>query len=59
MTDEEYEKEWRYRYHERMSLILEDSRYETGQRPMTRRDKQQARREADEAIRALKQSEQQ
>jgi hypothetical protein len=54
MTQEEELREWRYRYHEAMAMKLEDSSYETGQRPETPDDKASARREANEAIAALR-----
>jgi hypothetical protein len=54
VTTEELLREWRYRYHEAMAMKLEDSSYETGQRPETPNDKAAARREANEAIAALR-----
>lgn len=54
MTREEAEKEWRYRYHERLGTICDKRSLPSGQRPATDQDKALARAEADEALRNLK-----
>jgi hypothetical protein len=57
MTRSEYNAEWKLRYEERMALILEDSRFKSGQRPATEADELQARREAGEMMDELERAE--
>jgi hypothetical protein len=57
VTRSEYNVEWKLRFEERMALILEDSRYKTGQRPATEADEMQARREAGEMMDELERAE--
>jgi hypothetical protein len=57
MTTEEHNAEWRYRFEERMSLILESSAHKSGQRPATEADKDQAREEANAMMDAIEKTE--